>query len=111
MGTVYKAYEAALDRFVAVKVLPAFLSSDENFIQRFRREAKVIAQLNHPNIVSIYGYGEEGNIFYIAMQLAEGGALQHTPGQVHAPEEALRLLTPIARALGYATSAASSTGM
>lgn len=67
MATVYKAYEAALDRCVALKVLPQSLAADENFIQRFRREAKSIAQLSHPNIVPIYSYGEVGNITYIAM--------------------------------------------
>ena len=102
MATVYKAHEAALDRYVAVKVLPQSLASSEDFIQRFRREAKAIAQLNHPNIVPIYSYGEERNIIYIAMQLVEGGTLKHEDGQVFAAANALKLLAPIARALDYA---------
>ena len=102
MATVYKAHEAALDRYVAVKILPQSLASNDDFIQRFRREAKAIAQLNHPNIVPIYSYGEERNIIYIAMQLVEGGALKHEEGQAFAMGDALKLLTPIARALDYA---------
>jgi len=102
MATVYKAYEAALDRYVAIKVLPQFFANDPTFAQRFRREAKAIAQLNHPNIVPIYSYGEDNGITYIAMQFIEGGTLKHTSDQVYRSEEALRLLQPIARALGYA---------
>lgn len=102
MATVYKAYEAALDRYVAIKVLPQFFANDPTFAQRFRREAKAIAQLNHPNIVPIYSYGEENGITYIAMQCIEGGTLKHASDQVYRSEEALRLLLPIARALGYA---------
>ncbi|MHB8776795.1 MAG: protein kinase domain-containing protein [Anaerolineales bacterium] len=102
MATVYKGYEAALDRYVAVKVLPQFFASDPNFTQRFRREAKAVAQLNHPNIITIYSYGEQSGITYLVMQFVEGGTLKHERGQTHSPEEALRLLLPIARALGYA---------
>lgn len=102
MATVYKGYEAALDRYVAVKVLPQFFASDPSFTQRFRREAKAIAQLNHPNIIPIYSYGEQSGITYLVMQFVEGGTLKHERGQTHSPEEALRLLLPIARALGYA---------
>ena len=102
MATVYKAYESALDRYVAVKVLPQFFANDPNFAQRFRREAKAIAQLNHPNIVPIYSYGEVSGITYIAMQFVEGGTLKHERGQKFNFEDALRLLLPIARALGYA---------
>ncbi|MBU2609537.1 MAG: protein kinase [Chloroflexi bacterium] len=102
MATVYKGYEAALDRYVAVKVLPQFFASDPSFAQRFRREAKAVAQLNHPNIIPIYSYGEQSGITYLVMQFVEGGTLKHERGQTHSPEESLRLLLPIARALGYA---------
>ncbi len=102
MATVYKAYEAALGRYVAIKVLPQFLARDPNFLKRFRREAKAVAQLSHPNIVPIHSYGEEGNIVYIAMQFVEGGTLKHGRDRVFSAEEALRLLLPITRALGYA---------
>jgi serine/threonine-protein kinase len=101
MATVYKAYEPALDRYVAVKVLPQFFAKDPVFVQRFRREAKAVAQLNHPNIVPIYSYGETNGITYIAMQFVIGDTLKHE-GQKFTFEESLRLLSPIARALGYA---------
>jgi len=102
MATVYKAYEPGLDRYVAVKVLPQFFANDPSFSHRFRREAKAVAQLSHPNIVPIYNFGEEGGITYIVMQLMEGGALKRERGQVYDWKDALRLLLPIARALEYA---------
>ncbi len=102
MATVYKAYEPALGRYVAIKVLPQFFARDPNFLKRFRREAKAVAQLSHPNIVPIHSYGEEGDVIYIAMQFVEGGTLKHGKEKVFTSEEALRLLLPITRALGYA---------
>ncbi|MBU2609914.1 MAG: serine/threonine protein kinase, partial [Chloroflexi bacterium] len=102
MATVYKAYEPALGRYVAVKVLPQFFARDPNFLKRFRREAKAVAQLSHPNIVPIHSYGEEGDVIYIAMQFVEGGTLKHGKDKVFTSEEALRLLLPVTRALGYA---------
>jgi serine/threonine protein kinase len=101
MATVYKAYEPALDRYVAIKVLPQFFANDPVFVQRFRREAKAVAQLNHPNIVPIYSYGESAGITYIAMQFVMGDTLKHD-GQKFSFDESLRLLAPVARALGYA---------
>ena len=62
MATVYKAYEPVLDRYVAVKVLPQFFANDPNFMQRFQREAKAVAQLNHPAIVPVYSFGEDKSI-------------------------------------------------
>jgi serine/threonine-protein kinase len=102
MATVYKAYEPALDRYVAVKVLPQFFARDPIFVQRFRREAKAVAQLNHPNIVPIYSFGEAGGITYIAMQFVVGDTLKHERGQQFNFADALRLLLPITRALAYA---------
>ncbi len=104
MATVYKGYEAALDRYVAIKVLPQFFARDPNFMQRFRREAKAVAQLNHPSIVPIYSYGEESNITYIAMQYVPGGTLKQGRGQVYEPQEAIKLALPIVRSLSYAHS-------
>ncbi|MBI9051834.1 MAG: protein kinase [Anaerolineaceae bacterium] len=102
MATVYKAYEPALDRFVAIKVLPQFFANDPGFTSRFRREAKAVAQLNHPNIVPIYSFGESSGITYIAMQYVEGDTLKHERGEKLDVQAALRLLLPITRALGYA---------
>jgi serine/threonine protein kinase len=57
MASVYRAYETDLDRYVALKVLPAGLLQDDSFSERFRREAKVIARLEHPHIVPIHAFG------------------------------------------------------
>ncbi len=102
MATVYKAYEPTLDRYVAVKVLPQFFAKDHNFMARFRREARAVAQLSHPNIVPIYSFGEQGAITYIAMQYVTGGTLKQTRGQVYDTERALKLITPVTQALAYA---------
>ncbi|PYS95047.1 MAG: hypothetical protein DMF50_10285, partial [Acidobacteria bacterium] len=75
MASVYKAYEAALDRYVALKVLPGEFLHDETFAERFRREAKVVARLEHPNIIPIHAFGIEGGIPWMAMRLISGGPL------------------------------------
>jgi len=102
MATVYKAYEPALDRYVAIKILPQFFARDPSFSHRFRREARAVAQLDHPNIVPIFSFGDEGEITYIAMRYVEGGTLKKTRGQVYNPEQAIKLILPIAKALAYA---------
>jgi len=102
MASVYRAYEAGLDRYVAVKVLPQFLANDPNFSARFTREAKAVAQLEHPNIVPIYSFGETNGISYIAMQLIKGGSLKHKRGNRMEYQDAFALILPITRALGYA---------
>ncbi|MBN1266940.1 MAG: BMP family ABC transporter substrate-binding protein [Anaerolineales bacterium] len=102
MAAVYKGYEPALNRYVAIKILPQFFASDPNFTARFHREAKAVAQLTHPNIVPIYNFGEANGITYIAMQLVHGGSLKYERGERMGFREALQLLLPITRALGYA---------
>jgi len=72
MSTVYKAYQPALDRFVAVKVL--LHNSDPQFAARFRREARAIAHLQHPNILPIYDYNEQDGLLYLVLQYIENGA-------------------------------------
>ena len=102
MATVYKAYEPALDRYVAVKVLPQQFAQDAEFLARFRREAKAIARLNHPNIVPVFNFGEEGELAYIVMRYVEGGTLKNLLGRPMPPARAARLALPVARALSYA---------
>src|SRR5215469_2817544 len=58
MGAVYKARQPALDRFIALKVLPSAFANDPGFAVRFNREARALARLNHPNIVTVYDFGE-----------------------------------------------------
>lgn len=72
MGIVYRATQIELDRPVAIKLLPPQFTIDPAFIQRFRREARAIAQLNHPNIVQIYDIGVEQSTHFYAMELVEG---------------------------------------
>jgi serine/threonine protein kinase/tetratricopeptide (TPR) repeat protein len=75
MGDVYRARDTRLNREVAVKVLSPTFANDPNLLMRFRREAHVLASLNHPNIVTIYDIGQESSTVYIAMELVEGKAL------------------------------------
>lgn len=76
MATVYKAKCHVLNRFVAVKVLKEEFTTDEEFIKRFNTEAQAAASLTHPNIVSIYDVGNEGNLYYIVMELIQGKTLK-----------------------------------
>ena len=73
MGRVYLAEQAGLERQVAVKVLPQQIVEDEAAIERFQREAKVVAKLTHPNIAQVYSIGSEEDIHYVAMELVSGG--------------------------------------
>ena len=75
MGQVFKAHDEQLDRYVAVKVLAAKLSRSPEFVERFRREAKVLASINHPGIASIYSFSEQKGEHYFAMQWCSGGSV------------------------------------
>jgi serine/threonine protein kinase len=77
MGQVFRAYDAATDRIVALKVLPPHMAEDNEFQQRFRREARIAASLNDPHIVPIHSYGEIDGRLYVDMRLIEGRDLEH----------------------------------
>ena len=104
MGTVYKGYQANLDRWVAVKVISAHLSSDQELIKRFRREALSIAKLNHPNLVSIYDFIEEEGIHAIIMEYIEGKNLkqQIKEGKNFEPFEIAKIMIEVANGLWHA---------
>lgn len=76
MAQVYKAYHPRLRREVAIKVILAEIADSAGFQERFEREAQMIASLEHPNIVSVYDFGEEGNLTYLVMQYVGGGTLR-----------------------------------
>ena len=76
MADVWQAQDRALNRRVAVKVLHSQFSNDESFVRRFRREAQAAANLAHPNIVSIFDWGQEGATYFIVMELVEGRSLR-----------------------------------
>lgn len=104
MALVYKARDLLLDRIVAVKVLRPQFAHDEDFVRRFRREARSAASLSHPNIVGIYDVGQDGDAHYIVMEYVEGRNLnevirERAPLQV---EEAVRIAAQICEALEHA---------
>lgn len=109
MGAVYRAYQRTLKRAVAVKVLPAALAADADFVARFTREAETAASLEHPHIIPVYDYGVESGTSYIVMRLLSGGTLADRMAQREAsgaplpsPGEIARLLSQLASAFDYA---------
>ena len=84
MATVFKAYQPTLDRYVAMKVLPAYHARDPIFVKRFVQEARSVAKLAHPNIVQIHDFGDQEGITYIVMEYVDGGTLKDRLKQQHA---------------------------
>lgn len=103
MGSVYRAHDAALERHVALKVLPAEFLHDPAFAERFRREAQVAAKLEHPHVVPVYAYGIEAGRPWMAMRLVAGGSLaQRVQAGPLSPVTTTALLRDVAEALDYA---------
>jgi len=102
MGAVYKARQPKLDRVVALKILTV-ADRDERFAERFQQEAKTLARLSHPNIVTIYDYGETNGLYFLLMEYVEGLNLRQIMGASRlAPAQALAIVPPICEALQYA---------
>lgn len=103
MGVVYKARQKSLDRWVAIKILAPERVGEKRFSERFAREAKTLASLNHPNIVTVFDYGETDGLFYIVMEFVDGVNLRDLlrDGKLD-PEQALAIVPPICEALQYA---------
>ena len=104
MAIVYRARERQLDREVAIKVLPFTLAFDADLVERFQREARLSAQLEHPHIVPIYQVGRSGDVSYFVMQLLRGQSLSARLSQRGrlAASDVRRILTETASALGHA---------
>ena len=104
MADVFLARDQLLDRPVAVKVLFPEFATDPSFVERFRREAQSAANLNHPNIVSVYDWGQEQGTYFIVMEYIDGRSLAdilRTEGPLH-PQRAAEVASDIAAALGFA---------
>ena len=103
MATVFKAYHAALDRFVALKVLHPAFTEDHTFPSRFQREARLMAKLEHPNIVPIFDYAEHDGRPYLVMKFIEGETLKAriATGRL-SPAEIARVVDAVGAALSYA---------
>src|SRR5215467_11794768 len=100
MGEVYRARDTKLHRDVALKILPETFSVDGDRIARFRREAQVLASLNHPNIAAIYGFEDSGRTHALVLELVEGPTLADRIAKGPIPiDEALPIAKQIAEAL------------
>ena len=108
MARVYKGYQENLDREVAIKVLPPWFAADRSFVERFNLEARLVARLTHPNIVTVHDADERNGHLYIVMQLVDGGTLKHRldqlqeHGTVMEIADVIPIFTQLASALTYA---------
>ncbi|MFH0915770.1 MAG: tetratricopeptide repeat protein [bacterium] len=127
MAAVYKALDPVLDRAVAIKVMHTHLAADPTFIGRFRHEAQAVAALRHPNIVKVFDFGSEAEVYYMVMEFIDGPTLAALlesragekiaptgsgPGAIDSagrvgglyPSEILRIFKPLCSAIDYATT-------
>lgn len=103
MATVYKAFQPAMQRYVALKVLPDHFAQNPEFVARFIREARTIAGLEHKSILPVYDFGEQDGVTYLAMRFLEGGTLKDLAQKVHLSlPDVVDLLSQVASALDYA---------
>jgi len=103
MATVYRAYDANLDRYVAIKVLHQAFKEDPNFLARFKREAQIVARLRHPHIVAVHGFDEHDGQPYLVMEFIAGETLKGRLNRQRLTlQETARLMLDIGDALTYA---------
>ena len=108
MARVYKAHQENLGRDVAIKVLPPWYAADRSFVERFNLEARLVARLSHPNIVTVHDANEQNGHLYIVMQLVDGGTLKHRMDKLQRqrrimePTEVVSIFSQLADALFYA---------
>src|SRR5689334_13651980 len=105
MATVYKAYHAQLNRYVAIKMMHQAFQENENFHARFRREAQIVALLEHPHIIPVYDFNEYQNQPYLVMKYVDGKTLKGTlvDGALTLAQ-VMHVMTAVASALTYAHS-------
>ena len=106
MGEVFKAHDPSLNRLVAVKTISSSLGTETELRRRFLREAQSAARLNHPNIITVYDFGEEEGRIYMAMELLEGSDLKDLIGSHALPdlEHKLDVMEQICEGLAFAHS-------
>src|SRR5688572_15309751 len=103
MAMVFRAFQTSVKRYVAIKVMAPEIASEPGFVERFGREAEVIAQLEHPHILPVIDYGEADGLHYIVMRFMDGGSLDDRIRDKQLSfEEISRYLTQVASALDYA---------
>ena len=104
MGEVFRAHDHVLNRDVAVKTMAELYAADDQLVQRFRREAQSAARLNHPNIVTVFDFGEADGRFYLAMELLEGTDLKEliASHQLNDLWDKLDVMEQTAEGLAYA---------
>jgi serine/threonine protein kinase len=104
MAIVYKAKQLSLDRIVAIKILPRRFSENPDYVQRFYKEGKAAAKLNHNNIVAAYDVGEAGGYHYFVMEYVEGKTLYEdlSKGKIFSEQEAIDIVIQVAKALAHA---------
>lgn len=106
MGAVYKAIQLSLDRFVAIKLLPAEFGADRSFRDQFQAEARSMAKLNHANLIGIYDFGEADGMPYIVMEFVAGKSLYYSSyGKAIDQSTAVELIIGICRGLAHAHQA------
>ena len=102
-GAVYRARQRQLDRLIAMKILPAEVSQDPAFAERFMREARALARLNHPNIVAVHDFGQADGFYYFLMEFIDGATLRQVLAEGKlAPREALAIVPQVCEGLQYA---------
>ena len=100
MGVVYRAHDEHLDREVAIKVLPPGTLTDEDARKRFRKEARSLSKLNHPNIATVHDFDSQGEVDYLVMEYVPGKTLRDRISEGPLPEaETRRLATQLAKGL------------
>ena len=103
MAAVYKAYQPAMDRYIALKVLPRHFASDPQFVARFQQEAKVLAKLQHPHILPVFDFGEADGYTYIVMPFIQSGTLADVMTGAALPWPQIRaVISQVGGALDYA---------